>query len=106
MSHKHDVNTYVAIRWYVNKIENLAISTYAGYPDRKDDIMSYLKGVAMSLDLLSRGPGRPPLAETDSQLATRGLEVAGGGEMDPDPDCPWDICANGSCRPSCTIAPK
>ncbi len=62
MTHKHDVNTYVAIRWYVNQIENLAISAYAGYPRRADDIMSYLKSAAKSLSMLSRGPARPPLA--------------------------------------------
>ncbi|NIV33687.1 MAG: hypothetical protein GWN58_30850, partial [Anaerolineae bacterium] len=51
MSGKHDVNTYMEIRWYVNAIENLALSTYAGYPDRKDDIMSFLKSTAKSLQL-------------------------------------------------------
>ena len=124
MSHKHDVNTYMAIRWYVNTIENLAISTYAGYPGRKDDIMSYLKCAAKSLELLSRGPATPPLAG-GSREATRAPEATGsgnreaaseggnyqtlamrGGGIEPDNDCPWQTCKDGACRPSCTISPK
>lgn len=105
MTHKHDVNTYVAIRWYVNQIENLAISAYAGYPRRADDIMSYLKSAAKSLSMLSRGPARPPLAGDDPNLVARGIEVAGGTEMTGH-DCPWETCEDGSCRPSCQIGPK
>jgi hypothetical protein len=110
MPGKHDVNTYMAIRWYVNTIENLAISTYAGYPARKDDIMSYLKNTAMSLELLSKGPARPPLAKSATPATSasqiRAIEIAPGSTREPDTDCPWQTCKDGACRPSCTISPK
>jgi len=54
------LNTYITIRWYVNLIDNLALSTYAGYPGRKDYIMSYLKSAATSLEMLSKGLGTLP----------------------------------------------
>lgn len=93
----------------MNLIDNLAISTYAGYPKRKDDIMSYLKNTAMSLELLSQGPTKP-LHEDGSVRAASAAQVlavgvAPGGGREPDTDCPWQTCTDGSCRPSCKISP-
>jgi len=103
MSHKHDVNTYMEIRWYVNAIENLALSAYAGYPHRKNDIMCYLKSAAKSLEML--GKGTPVAAGTESAQTSGGTTEARSFEITPRGDCPWQTCEDGSCRPSCTIKP-
>ncbi len=116
MPNKHDVNTYMAIRWYMNVIENLAIETNAGYPSSKDDIMLVLKGAALSLRMLSKGPETSSVANGPSRTAgNREAASASGisqvravesGGIEPDNDCPWQTCEDGSCRPSCEFGPK
>ena len=127
MPPKHDVNTYMAIRWYANVIENLAISAYAGYPQRSDDIMSFLKGAAVSLELLGQGPpnpaagggatradraGKTPEREAAATAQASATTQSAGanqvtmkGGIEPDTDCPWQTCSDGSCRPTCRITP-
>lgn len=102
MSNRHDVNTYMEIRWYINAIENLALSAYAGYPHRKNDIMCHLKSAAKALEMLGKGT---PVAAAGTAQAGGSTNETKSFEITPRGDCPWQTCEDGSCRPSCTIRP-
>lgn len=73
----HEVSVLAAIRWYANTIESLAIQKYFGKISRWPQIDAILTNA---------------IEELQSIKADR---------FNPEPDCPWPICPNDICAPTC-----
>ena len=76
-SYAHEVSVLAATRWYANAIESLAIEKYFGKVSRWQQIDRILKN------------------------AIKELESIPSSGLHPEPDCPWPICPNDICAPTC-----
>jgi len=76
-SYAHEVSALAAIRWYANTIENVALEKYCGKVSRYRQIDRILKNTIKELKAISSAGFRK------------------------EPDCPWPICPNDICAPSC-----
>lgn len=108
MTQMRDVNTYMKIRWYANAIENLAISAYAGYPERIASIVECLDKAFECLQTQSQESPEEKaarLAKSSSSGTSTATESSNAESAEiviaPRTDCPWTTCPDGSCRPRC-----